>query len=248
MAYGKRQTYQLRTADFDAFGHVKPSAVLDVCQDCAGQNAEDMPGMDFESMKRRGLIWVVTRLAYDVDKQPVLHEVVEVETWPLAPTRKGFQREYAVRGKEGQTLIRGSSEWVVMSFEERKLVSGRDFAAGTNGETEGDLYRDDVALGRRLRKLAVFEARGAGHPVRAEASDMDVNGHVNNARYADWGLDALSPGPDEVISGVQMDFRRELRVGEALRVHVLREKRAATVMGVKCDGGEVSFAMHVEFA
>lgn len=254
MAYGYRQTYQLRTGDFDRHGHVKPSAILDVCQDCAGQNAESMPGMDFESMSERGLIWVVTRLGYEVCRQPQLHEQVEVETWPLAPTRKGFQREYRITSLDGETLAVGSSEWVIMSFVERTLVSGREFAAGCaddTGEDEGGdagMYRSDTVLDWRLRKLAAPEGLETVRAVRPGESDIDVNGHVNNARYADWGLDALSLGAGEAVTRLQIDFRHELLEGEELHVAAQRDGGAWTVVGSVGAGEEVrtSFVMRAE--
>mgnify|MGYP000450239005 CR=1 FL=1 len=49
------QTYQLRTGDFDRFAHLLPSSILDVFQDVAGVNAENVPGMTWKAILRKAV-------------------------------------------------------------------------------------------------------------------------------------------------------------------------------------------------
>ena len=240
MSIGYEQTYQLRTGDFDQYRHPLPASILDIFQDSAGVNAESMPGMDIATMDERGLLWVVTRLKYELVGMPALHQQVRVRTWPLAPKRKGFQREYLMESLEGEVLAKGSSEWIVMSAATRGFVSMKDVASG-----EGD-YRTDTVFEGRMRKIAPFEPQGEGHTLVPTFTDIDTNGHVNNTKYANYALDALQLGPSEVIRTCQIDYRRELRAGQHVTVHTRREGTRALVMGTQ--GGEVSFMMDIELA
>ena len=47
-----KKEYYLRASDFDKFNHIKPSAVLDLFQDAAGQHADEL-GVGFDQMIKR---------------------------------------------------------------------------------------------------------------------------------------------------------------------------------------------------
>ncbi|MEF2845386.1 MAG: thioesterase, partial [Eggerthellaceae bacterium] len=66
MTIGYEQTYQLRTDDFDRYSRLQPASVLDVFQDVAGVSAELTPGMTWREITDAGLVWVVTRIKYEV--------------------------------------------------------------------------------------------------------------------------------------------------------------------------------------
>ena len=117
--------YDLRTNDFDKFNHIKLSSVLDLFQDAAGRHAEEI-GVGFEAMKSRSYFWVLIRSKFQIISQPVIHQKVIVKTWPLAPNKFIYRREYSVESENGDKLIVGSSEWVVMHSERRRLVSAPD--------------------------------------------------------------------------------------------------------------------------
>jgi acyl-ACP thioesterase len=54
----------------------------------------------------------------------------------------------------------------------------------------------------------------------ARYSDLDVNRHVNNARYVDWIFDAVPP-PDEAsvaFSNLAVQFSGEARFGETVDI------------------------------
>ena len=78
--------YVLRASDFDKFGQIKPSAVLDLFQDAAGQHAEEI-GVGFKAMLERSYLWVLTRIKFKILSCPKSYQKVIVKTWPLAPNR-----------------------------------------------------------------------------------------------------------------------------------------------------------------
>lgn len=234
MSIGYEQVYQLRTGDFDRYCRPQPASVLDIFQDIAGVNAESMPNMSFADMQRQQLLWVVTRIRYELVACPALHEQVHVRTWPLAPSRKGFQREYVMESLDGRVYILGSSEWIVMDANTRSFVSVKDIAG------EGGDYASETVFDGRLRKIRTFEPHGPGHVLVPAHTDIDVNGHVNNTKYANYALDAVELGPDEPITSFQIDFRHELMDGQETTVYARREGDEVVTMGMQ--GDVVSFA------
>lgn len=244
MPIGYEQTYQLRTGDFDQYEHLQPASVLDICQDIAGANAERTPSMSFAEMSAAKLLWVTTRIKYEVVQTPPLHAQVKVRTWPLAPTRIGFQREYTMHSLDGELLVKCSSEWVMMSSETRSFVSARDVYAGP------DDFSEETVFTGKLRRTRAFDAtKGSGAMVKPSFSDIDVNGHVNNTKYANYILDALELGPDEAIKSFQIDYRHEIRLGDTVEVFAQRTDGGAVMaMGVRPEDGEKMFTAAIELA
>ena len=244
MSIGYEQTYQLRTGDFDRYTNLQPASVRDIFQDVAGVNAENVPGMTWKDLNEAGLFWVVTRLKYEVIETPALHEQVIARTWPLAPTRVGFQRDYTMRGLDGRMLVKCSSDWIMMDYATRSFVSAREFYENSDGP---DDFTDEKVFDKKLRKIRTFEPDDEGIQFKPDYTDIDLNGHVNNSKYANFVLNALNLQEDEAIRTFQIDYRHEIRPEHTITMHSKREENTITVMGMGPDG-ECMFASKIELA
>ena len=61
MKYLWEKEYTLRASDFDRYLRIKPSSVLELFQDAAGQHAEEI-GVGYEEMAKRSYAWVLTKV------------------------------------------------------------------------------------------------------------------------------------------------------------------------------------------
>ncbi len=230
MTIQHEQEYQFRTGDFDQFAHLQPASILDVFQDIAGVSAENTPGMGFEELKGKGLFWALTRVKYEVVATPPLHARVIAKTWPLAPTRMGFQREYTIHDLEGNLLVKGTSDWIVMDFEKRSFVSIKDIYDGP------DDFSEERNFEKRIRKVHDFEPSGKAHRHTPGYAEIDVNGHVNNTKYANFVLDAIDLGESDFIEQFQIDYRQEVRKGQPLEIFTKREDKTIVAKGLNEEG------------
>ena len=75
---------------------------------------------------------------------------------------------------------------------------------------------------RMPRRLSGACAQSARLPV---FSEIDVNGHVNNARYADWLCDALGMETmrEYRVETMQISFASEILPGEEMTLDLARE-------------------------
>ena len=227
------KSFNLRTSDFDTYRRISPASVLDLFQTVAGEHAL-MLGCGFESLFARKLLWVLVRTKYQVISQPETYQTVVVKTWPLAPSRVGFQREYLIEDEKGNLLIKGSSDWAIIHSEQRKIVSAADVYPEMEHLTE-------KCFDERLKKLPDFEAKGEGYPICPAFSQLDMNSHVNNTKYASFALDAISPDEGDKIKAFQIDYRREVKRGEQLFVYTKRDENGIMAKGVN-NAGEVMFS------
>ena len=108
--------YELRGSDFDRFDRIRPAAVLDLFQDVAGIHAVEL-GVGFHDLIAREMIWVLTKIRYEIVGELRRYERVRVRTWPLPPSRVNCRREYRIEAMDGAVLVNGTSEWVIVHNE-----------------------------------------------------------------------------------------------------------------------------------
>lgn len=230
--------YWLRTSDFDAFGRIQPAAILDLFQDVAGAHSVDM-GIGAMVMWEKGLMWVLTKVKYRLEGPMKMFQRVKVQTWPLQPTRIGFQREYCIRDEAGELLVRGSSQWVLVDAVERHFMPVKEVYP------EAMAFSDETMFEGKILRLREFEPQGEAYRRRPGWSEVDINGHVNNTKYANFVLDALAPGEDEPILGLQMDYHREVQAGTELHIETRRDGNTVLACG-RNGAGENMFLCRME--
>lgn len=231
-------SYTLRAADFGLYSRLRPSSILDIFQDIAGRHAIEL-GCDGPTLLSRGLAWVIVKQRYRVLGEAKMYQTVTVSTWPLVPGRVGYQREYRIADETGAAIVEGSSEWVLMDVSNRRIASVGNIYPLADHCAE-KVFPDGFP---RLRN---FEPRDEGFACLPPFSDFDLNGHVNNTKYANYVLDALSPAQEDVISSFQLDYHREVLPGT--RLHILHRRDADTVLARgDNDSGEKMFSCRIEF-
>ena len=200
-------TLRLRASDFDCNRQIKPSAILDLFQEAAGAHAKELK-IGFEDIIEKGLLWVITKEKFEVLKQPKMHSEVVVRTWPLEPSRVTFQREYIIESVDGEPLVKGTSEWVIVSAEKRRIVPVKDLYPLES-------YVTEQMFEGRFTKAADFEVADFESMVAPAFCDLDMNYHVNNIKYADYVLNALDLKGRE-IAIFRLDFHKEVKKGDEI--------------------------------
>ncbi len=227
--------YPLRVSDFDKHNRILPSSVLDLFQDAAGAHAT-MLGKSGPQLAKINQCWMLTRIRYEVVRQPRLYETVVVRTWPIESRRIELDRDYLVLSEDGEVLIKGTSQWVVMDIsdrEEPKLIFARNFELGL------DEYRTERTFERPFGR-AVYNSveNDAPYLCRSAYTDLDMNCHVNNIKYADFALSSFGEElPDDAETvGFRIDYAKEVRDGEILSIHRERTDNGDGTFDIVCRG------------
>lgn len=230
--------YRLRWLDFDRYGRIQPTTILDMMQDAATVQAEQM-GIGRQDMLAKGVFWVIVRTKFEIVRQPRHFQTVTVRTWPHSPSRFSFQRDFTLSDEKGEVLVKATSEWVLVDLESRKFAKMSYYYDGS------DDFSEDRAFDEKPRKLPDFEGNRPVRVMTPTYSDIDLNGHVNNARYPSFVIDALEPGPEGAVKTLQIDYRHEVLPDAPLAVHLSVEEGVVRSKGVREDGN-VAFACAIE--
>jgi len=227
------RTFAVRWAETGADGRLRPAALLDWMQEAAGEHA-DLLGVGMAGLGARGLGWVLSSLRLAAERWPAAGERLLLRTWPAAREGLLFHRDFEVGPARGTPILLATTAWVVLDLARRRPAR------------VGDLL-PDFPYGTRRALAGPAQAPAAPGPGAGEErfvarrSDLDVNGHVNNAAFVRWALDAAPASLAEGgrLAGLAATYRGEAFAGDGVVVRT----PAGTVEGelaqqlVRADDG-----------
>lgn len=225
-------TYRVDSLALDLFGHCRPSAVLGLLQEAATQAACDLRLSGPEVRERYNAFWMLARIRYELKRPLLWNEPVTIKTWHRGGKAAVMYREFDL-SVNGELVGQALSAWVLAGWEDRKILhlSGVGEIEDTSG---GSLCRGDP-----LRKLRLPDGLPLAEERRMRYSDTDLNGHVNNSRYADFACDALrleTEGVGKFVSRLQLCYLSECLAGETVELCTGREGSDLFVHGRGKDG------------
>ena len=226
-----RKQFQVDAAAVDCFGGLKPSRMLLMAQQIAGEHSTAM-GLAYEVLAQQGLFWAVVRNRLQITRIPKEGQTIYMETWPMPTTRTAYPRSTVAYDEEGNELFRTLSLWILMSFQDRGMV----LPAKSGVNVEGTLRGNELATPRSvaLKPMANRMER------QVRFTDLDRNGHMNNARYLEWIDDILPSSFHEShpLADVTLCYLNEAREGQNLHVTWDTDPEGALLVDIHRPQGE----------
>ena len=225
----------------DRFGRLKSSSILYFVQEAAGkhwQYIEDKTGQNCN------LYWVIIRHRVQVSRLPRRGEKIRLETWPMPTTRVAYPRSVVAYDENGSELFRSISLWVLMDPQTRAMVLPGKSGLTVNGILRGNELPSPASLAPAALSAQVERT--------VRFTDLDVNGHMNNARYLDHLADLL-PGSfheNHVIRDMTLGYLAEAREGDTLLQQWQLEENGHLRLEITRPGGEKNhriFSADVQF-
>ena len=225
----------------DCFGRLKPSSILYFVQEAAGKHWQHIEG---ETQQACSLYWVIIRHRVQISRLPRRGETIRLETWPMPTTRVAYPRSVVAYDANGGELFRSISLWVLMDPQSRAMVLPGKSGITVNGILQGGELPSPASL------APVTLADESLRTVRF--TDLDVNDHMNNARYLDWLMDLL-PGSfhkTHVIRDMTLGYMAEATEGDGLLQQWQLEENGHLRLEILRPGGEKNhriFGADVQF-
>ncbi|MFA5713916.1 MAG: acyl-ACP thioesterase domain-containing protein [Bacteroidales bacterium] len=166
-------------------GLYKPFAFLNKAQELANLHANCL-GFGYGNLIASNFIWVLSRFYIQFIRVPKWQERLCFETWHKGSNRLFGLRDFRVTDSKGETVINATSSWLIIDHKSRKI---QNIESALKDYHRSGLKRDAVVLpAPKLRAPANLKFNSIH---RVSYSDIDINGHTNNAKYFEWGADAL---------------------------------------------------------
>ena len=209
--------FTIKSYEADRYGKMSFFSFFNYLQESAHLNAQSN-GFGYDFVEQENAYWVLTRVLIEIDEWPNWNDDIQVRTWP-----RGSEGLFAVRDfeliKDGQIIGRVSSYWMMLDHDTHrpKRMDRYEFLRAD--------FIVKKAIDRKLDKLNVIGDREARCSRKVYSSDIDVNGHVNNATYVKWILDAYFSNHKTHFVEFEINYLRELRLDDEFIVDESQEEQ-----------------------
>lgn len=204
--------YNIRSYECDRNNNLRILTLMNIFQDMADNHAKQM-GLGIEYVLSKGMAWVGTNYVLDIDRLPQMHENIRIETWPALEKRLGAVRDFEVFAENGTSIMRASSQWVLIDFKKKRPIGLRE-------NLPEYAVRPERALETEFPKLPEIERADEEYKFRVRFDDIDINKHVNNAVYVLWASEAVNPEfrLEHNPKHIEITFKKEGHMGEKIKV------------------------------
>ena len=207
--------------DTDAAWRLKPSSFMNLAQEAAGRHAVHL-GFGYDDLIKSNTAWILSRVHVEFTDTPKWREDITLTTWHKGLNRLFFLRDFLLSDAQGRERVKATTSWLVLNLETRRLVRDPKLIEDGTVCTDNvlEIPADKVTLPKDVEAEFVME-----HVVAY--SDVDTNGHTNNAMYMQWAMDAV----DYQISSVRpvkeftINFNHETKAGDKVSLFRVSEER-----------------------
>ncbi|MHC4955425.1 MAG: acyl-[acyl-carrier-protein] thioesterase [Planctomycetota bacterium] len=204
--------FRIRSYEVDAEGRALPRTITNYLQEAAIHHALAL-GVATDQLAE-GRTWMLVRLRLEMERWPRWDDEVVVTTWPSDIERLFAIRDFALRDAKGEPWGAAISAWLVVDEVRRRP---QRVPEAVRALRPIDAPR---ALEGGFEQLPEVEtaSHSASFPVGWSACDM--NGHLNQAGYISWAIDALPTAlhAASVLRSLEIEFLLEARPGDMVTV------------------------------
>ena len=209
---------EILASDVDMHRRLRLSRLFTMIQEISIAHTKAL-GMGRDKTLDRGLLWVVTMQRVDVRRLPVYDEIVKFETWTGRTMHVMFPRYYRMTDAQGETLLTASGFWMLINEKTRSMAFP---------QKEGIVIPEtktgfEPALPSAPKSIDISAER----PYTVPYSAIDINGHMNNARYLDLAENVM---PADLrarnIARVTCEYAAEIRPDETVRLETGSDENA----------------------
>lgn len=204
-------TQFVKASELDAFYCMKVSEILNYMQDAASTHATQL-GVGYQEMRAAQLFWVLSWVRLEFSHFPTFGHRVTVRTWHKCPYGMLSLRDFQLLA-DGVEFCRASTGWLVVDATLGKAVPLTRLPYVIPYSPE------EVAL-KTLPEKFSFAAPPSIASRTVRYSDIDVNRHVNNARYAEFLMDIypLEHHRNFQLQTLTISFQQESKYGDTLEI------------------------------
>lgn len=232
MSVTYEQAFTVDSRDVDLTGCARPSAVLGYLQEAATVAALNLHVSTPEALEKYHCFWMIVRMWLHLDEPLRWNDRLTVRTWHRGGRGASTYRDFDLF-RAGRPVGEAVSTWVLADADTHRLLR-MDRLEEFQGTDGGSLCKERTL--HRMKFPAAMTDRQE-RPMRY--SDTDINGHVNNSRYADFACDALQLEqllPGRFVRELQIGYLAQCRAGETLAIETACQDGVHYARGVGPDG------------
>ncbi|SMO91277.1 acyl-[acyl-carrier-protein] thioesterase [Gracilimonas mengyeensis] len=224
------ESFKIRASEVDTRGKATLPALCSLFQEVAGNNALQL-NFDITQLHEQNLTWVLHRMDIHIERFPDWRETITIETWPAAGDALRAYRDYRILDEEGNQIGACLSYWMMINLETRRPTRMPKEILEMGLETE------EHVLPIKTDRLNPMDEFDDSREFTVRKSDLDMNRHVNNARYVEWMMEPLPEEEAEAINRMDIVFVRESTAGDTIHAEYAKPEEGKITYQLKNQDG-----------
>jgi acyl-ACP thioesterase len=220
--------YPVNIFNTDLTGRLSPGALFSFFEDLAGRHASELGWGRDDLMTSGGYFWALSRMIVKIERLPKTWDEVTLRTWPRGTESIFALRDLEMYDNEGRKIAGASSSWVIVDYQTRKAQRPDRALSNLSYPFPGNRATETNA--RKVPPLP--EGRHTLTRLKVKIDDIDINRHVNNARYVHWAVNCYDT---QYISSHTPDT---IEVNYLLEGH---QDEMLNILTAACNGHENEF-------
>ena len=209
------QKFHIPCYNTDASWRLKPAAFMDLAQEAAGLHAVHL-GFGYDDLIQTNTAWILSRVHIEFVDMPMWRDHITLTTWHKGANRLFFLRDFIMTDDKGRTRVKATTSWLILNLDTRRLVRDPMLMEEVTVCLENviETPADKVQMPKEVQAELVLE-----HTVAY--SDIDMNGHTNNAMYMQWAMDAVdyATASSKPVKEVTINFNHETKAGDVVSIY-----------------------------
>ena len=212
------------------------ASILNEMQEISERHGK-MLGISRKILDDCGVFWVISRIRVQMQAYPTWGDEIVVATWPHNIGNRIFPRYFRFSHVNGQVLGQATTIYLLMDKETQRITHAPDTidvpaAKEANGASALELGR--LIINQEINGVGCRKPR---------YSDIDMNNHMNNERYAQWIFDLFEPERflESRMVSLQINFLAEAKPNEDISLFLYEEHENSWVCGKNADAGTPVF-------
>jgi len=226
--------------DFDLNMAIKPSSVLNYFQDIAIDHANKLK-VGNKELSPNDLVWILSKVKVNFINDFIYNDEITLTTAPRAKNKIILERNYIIKNKTDKIIADGTSKWCLINKNTKKIMPLNLINYPINKNVTIPITNDIEIFSTNLNIDYVYS-------YIPKYSDLDFNGHVNNAKYGDFifnaiNLDELS---NKKIKSFQINYHKECLPDQVLNFYRNKDNNIYIILG-KNQENEIAVSAKIEF-
>ena len=224
-------TFRVASTDVDAQNYLRPAAVLTWFQHYGTEHGAILH-MDRDYLvENYHACWILARVWFRFLRPVTEGETVTLKTWCRGAGGLIVYRDFDIFS--GDELVgEGISAWVIADLDTRTMLR-----PGTV-ENLAVYCAPECCKDRQLKLIRRPTNCYSVYNREVRYSDLDINGHMNNTRYADVIMDAFRPDrlSGKFVKEFQLNYSVECKFSDELEISLANTDSGFYVDGRTNDG------------
>lgn len=235
------KSFNIGFRDVDRSMKLRMSSLVDYMQEIGGEHANQL-GLNFFGQEKE-VYWIVSRAKMYLEKYPNWEETITIKTYPAGIDKLFAVRRFDIYTKQNEQIGYIIGDYILMDTQTNRPVR----PSGLTGNFEKLCYPYE---GEALPKLKAPATILLEDRRKARYSEIDVNGHMNNAHYVRWAVDMMNAEEhvQKEVQSIQTNYVTSIVEGDEVNIiRGLDEEGHTLVQGTSLDGKIIYFTSKIIF-